>query len=61
MLYYGPVVLVFHRIVSYSGDILAEKLAETLQPRRRSRILQGRVSNPSERGTGGRAPPPQLF
>ena len=26
--------------------------------RRGSRILQGRVSNPSERGT---APPPQLF
>jgi len=24
--------------------------------RGRSRILQGRVSNPSERGTGGRAP-----
>ena len=29
--------------------------------RRRSRILQGRVSNPSERGTGGRAPKVELF
>ena len=29
--------------------------------RRESRILQGRVSNPSERGTGGRAPPPIIL
>jgi len=29
--------------------------------RRRSRILQGRVSNPSERGTGGRAPKVEHF
>jgi len=28
----------------------------TILIRRRARILQGRVSNPSERGTGGRAP-----
>jgi len=32
-------------------------LCGNTQIRRGSRILQGRVSNPSEKGTGGRAPP----
>jgi len=33
----------------------------TAEPRGGSRILQGRVSNPSERGTGGRAPKVEHF
>jgi len=39
------------RLMNISSDFLL-----WLSNRRGSRILQGRVSNPSERGTGGRAP-----
>ena len=50
-----------HLSLTYLLTYLLLSTARSIQTRGGSRILQRRVSNPSERGTGGRAPKVEHF